>query len=89
MESRVKPMEMQLAKWGARLDELIIGARQADGAVEINYRKSVEDLKAKFHIAQFRLDQFRAGQSNKLDALKADVERAWQDLEIAFKRMAN
>lgn len=89
MELRVRELETQLARWGARLEELVVGARQAHVQAEVNYALSVENLRAKYNIARYRLDAFKEGREHELGALKVEVESAWEELEIAFTRMAN
>jgi hypothetical protein len=87
MEAHIGKMETQLKQWGAKLDELVAKAERAGTEAKIDYRKRIDDLKSKHKAAQSKLDELRAGGSEKWETLKAGVESAWNELEVAFKKM--
>jgi len=89
MDARLQTMENQLAQWGARILELAAGARQAKSVAEIDYRRGLEDLTAKYHVAQTRLEKLKSARGDRWDRCKTGVDSAWYELEIAFKKMAN
>lgn len=84
-EANVGTMEAQLKQWGARLDGLIAKAAGAGADVKADYRKRVDDLKAKCQGAQARLDEARAAGSGKWKTLKTGVQSALKDIEAAFR----
>ena len=86
-EGHVGKMEAQLRQWGAKLDELVAKAEKAGAAVKIDQRKRIDDLKAKYRVAQSKLCELKAAGSEKWATLKTGVESAWKDLEAAFKKM--
>lgn len=86
-EANAGKMETQLRRWGVRLDRLITKAEAAGTEVKIDYRRSVEDLKAKYKVAQSKLAESKAAGSAKWGILKTGLEAAWNDLETAFKKL--
>ena len=88
-EDNVGKLETQLKQWGARLDELVAKADRAGTAARIDNRKRIDDLKAKVHAAQAKLDEVKTADSEKWETLKTGVESAWSDLELAFKKLKN
>ncbi len=85
--AHVAKMETRLEQYGARLDRLVAKAKEAGAEAKTDYRKRIQDLKAKYRAAQSRLDELRAAGSGKWDTVKAGVESAWAELEAAFKRL--
>jgi division protein CdvB (Snf7/Vps24/ESCRT-III family) len=81
--------ETQLKQWGAKLDEFVAKADRAGTTARIDNRKRIDDLRAKCQAAQSRLDEVKAAGDDKWETLKIGVERAWSELEIAFKKISN
>ncbi len=88
-EEHVGKLETQLKQWGAKLDEFVAKADKAGTTARIDNRKRIDDLKAKVHAAQAKLDEVKAAGSEKWDTLKTGVESAWNELELAFKKLKN
>ena len=88
-EDNVGKLEPQLKQWGAKLDEFVAKADRAGTAARIDNRRRIEELKAKVKAAQAKLDEVKTAGSEKWETLKAGVESAWKDLEIAFKKLSN
>jgi hypothetical protein len=89
MEAHVGKMEKQLRQWGAQLDELVAKAEGAGTEAKVDYRKCIDDLKAKHQVAQSKLDELKAAGSEKWETLKTGVESAWNELDVAFKKLKN
>jgi len=87
MEANVDKMEAQLKQWAAQIDVLVEKAGKAGAQAGIEYRLSIDDLKAKRVIAQAKVDEFKAAGSEKWEGFKAGIERAWSDLEDAFREL--
>jgi division protein CdvB (Snf7/Vps24/ESCRT-III family) len=81
--------ETQLKQWGAKLDEFVAKADRAGTTARIDNRKRIDDLRAKCQAAQSRLDEVRTASGEKWETLKTGVERAWGELEIAFRKLGN
>ena len=94
--------ETQLKQWGAKLDEFVAKADRAGTTARIDNRKRIDDLRAKCQAAQSKYRE--AGLSGfaqpvptedgeRLCALVRDAgagdERAWGELEIAFRKLGN
>lgn len=84
VESNLGKLETQLQDWGTKLTQL---AEKAGAAATADYRKTVEDLKGKHLDAQMKLNQLKAGGTEKWSTLKGGVEAAWLDLETAFTKL--
>lgn len=88
-EAHVGKMEAQLAKYGAKLDQLAVKAEKAGADAKSDYRKRVDELKSKHQAAQLKLGELKAAGSDKWQTLKAGVQSAWNELDVAFKKMKN
>jgi hypothetical protein len=86
-EANVGKMEAQLSHWGAKLDELVAKAEEAGGEVKVDYRKRIDELKAKHQAAHSKLEEFKAAGNGKWEHFKTGVESAWVELENAFKEL--
>ena len=86
-KAHVGKMEKQLKRWGAKLDELGAKAEGAGTEVKVEYRKNIDDLKAKYQVAQSKLDELKAAGSEKWETCKTGVEGAWKELEAAFGKL--
>jgi uncharacterized coiled-coil DUF342 family protein len=89
MNEHAGKMETQLKELGGKLDALVAKAEKANAAAKVDYRKGVDDVRAKFRVAHAKLDELKQGGSDKWETLKVGVETAWADLEVAFKKLAN
>jgi hypothetical protein len=86
---RVGKMELELQRWGAKLDELMARA-DADGTgARIDYRRRLADMKTKYEAAQTRLDELKFAGIGKWEIFRGGIENAWDELEAAFRRVAN
>lgn len=85
MKEQIGKMEGQLKHWGSKLDDLVAKAEKADNDAKSNYYKQIDNLKAKYHAAQTKLDEVKKGGHEKWEGFKTGIELAWKDLESAFK----
>ena len=56
-KAHVGKVEAQLRQWGAKLDDLVAKAEEAGTEAKIEYRKRIDDLKAKHQVAQAKLEK--------------------------------
>ncbi len=87
VEWHVGRLEAELRQWGTRLDNLLAMAEVVGTAARIDYRKRLDDLKAKYHAAEARLIELKTAGSDKWDAQKGGVETAWSELAKAFTKL--
>jgi hypothetical protein len=87
VEANTGKMEAQLRNWGVKLDKVMARAEAAGTGVKIEYRKGVDDLKAKYKVAQSKFDECKAAGSAKWGIFKTGLEAAWNDLESAFRKL--
>lgn len=88
-DAHVGTMEKQLKEWGATLDALVAKADTAGTEAGVDHRKRIDDLKAKYRVAQSQLDELKATGSEKWQTIETGVEGAWNELRIAFKELTN
>jgi multidrug resistance efflux pump len=88
-EAKVGKMEKQLKEWGAKLDGLVAKAETAGTEAEIDYRKRIDDLRAKYRVSQSKLEELKAGGSEKWATFETGVESAWNELRVAFEELTD
>jgi hypothetical protein len=86
-ETQVGKMEAQLSHLGAKLDELAAKVGAGSAEVQADCRSSIDELKAKHMAAHATLEEFKANSSGKWDHFRGGIERAWSELEGAFKSL--
>ena len=87
VETNVGKMEAQLRNWGVKIDKVVAKAAAAGSEVKTDYHKGVEDLKAKYKVAQSKFADAKAAGSAKWEIFRTGLESAWSDLESAFKKL--
>lgn len=87
-EANVGRMEAQLKEWGAKLDGLVAKADSAGTEADIDYRKRVDDLKAKYQAAHSKLGELKSAGSDKWETFETGLENAWSDFRDAFTSLA-
>lgn len=87
LETNTGKMEAQLRNWGVKIDRVIAKAAAAGTEVKSDYHKGVEDLKAKYTVAQSKFADSKAAGSAKWEIFRTGLESAWSDLESAFKKL--
>ena len=88
-EAHVGKMETRLKQWGAKLDAFMAKAEEAGAEMKIDYRKHLDDLKAKHKAAQSKLDELKAARGEEWKSFMAGVESAGNELEAAFKKLTD
>jgi len=88
-QANLGKLETQLKQWGAKLDEFIAKADRAGTTARIDNRKRIDDLTAKVQVAQSKLDEVKTAGSERWETLKTGVESAWNELDLAFKKLSN
>jgi len=86
-DANIGKLEAQLSHWGAKLDELVAKAEESGAEAKADYRKHIDDLKAKHRAAHAKLEEFKAAGNGKWEHFKIGVESAWSELENAFKAL--
>ena len=86
LQARVGKMESQLKEWGGKLEEL---ASKAKDVAKADYHKLLDDAHAKHRAAQAKLEELKEAGSDKWESLKSGAEKAWAEVEAAFKKLAN
>ena len=89
VESHLGKLETQLRTWGARLDEMVARAQAARTQASGDYRKRLDELKAKYKVAEMRFGELRKAGSGKWETFQGDIESAWNDVEMAFRKLTN
>ena len=88
-EANVGKMETQLQQWGAKLDELVAQVEHAGTEAKLDYRERIDALKVNHELARSQLDELKTARNEKWETLKTGLEGAWNELEVAFKKLTN
>lgn len=88
MEADIGRMEEQLSQWGARLDELIASVGEAGATAKRDTERRLDDLRAKHQDARSKIVALRSLGSESWETIKAGVESAWVELEVAFRELS-
>jgi uncharacterized coiled-coil DUF342 family protein len=83
-QEQIGRMESQMKQWGVKIDELVAKADKADNDVKVTYYKQIDNLKAKYQVAQSKLEEAKKGGGEKWEGFKAGIEHAWKEVEKAF-----
>ena len=89
VESHLGKLETQLRTWGARLDEMVARAEAARTPASGDYRKRLDEVKAKYKVAEMRFGELRKAGNGKWETFQGGIESAWNDLDMAFKKLTN
>lgn len=89
IDKHLSKLEAQLELWAAKVNEIVAKANVAGQQAKIDSRKQLDDLKSKLQVAQSKLDEAKAAGVEKWAILKQGVERSWQELESAFKKLVH
>ena len=81
MESAIEEMETQLRLWTLKIDHLAAETQMVGVRASFEALIYIDELKALHAIAQSKLDKFRAAPDTGRSRLKAEMTRAWEDLE--------
>jgi hypothetical protein len=89
VKSHVEKLETQLRTWGARLEEMVARVEAARTQASGDYRKRLDDVKAKYKVAEMRFGELRKAGSGKWEIFQGGIESAWNDLDMAFRKLPN
>jgi hypothetical protein len=89
MEMHAEKMETKLNQWLTKLDELVAKTKEAGTDVKSDYRQRIDELRAKYQVAQAKLAELRAAGRGNWESFKAGVESSWNDIETAYKNLVS
>ena len=89
VDKNLSKLESQLKLWAAKFDEVVAKANVAGQQAKVDSRKQLDELKSKLQVAQSKLDEAKAAGVEKWETLKQGLERSWQELESAFKKLVH
>jgi hypothetical protein len=78
----IKNMEAQLDAGESKINAL---EAEIDGPCADDYRRRIDNLKAKYAAARRKVDELKAAGNEKWELHKADIWIAWNELENAFQ----
>ena len=87
--SNLGKLETQLKTWGARIEEMFARVEAARTQPSGDYRKRLDEVKAKYKVAEMRFGELRKAGSGKWEAFQGGIESAWNDLDMAFRKLPN
>jgi len=89
VKSHVEKLETQLRTWGMRLDEMVARVASARTQASGDYRKRLDEVKAKYKVAEMRFGELRKAGNGKWEIFQGGIESAWNDLDMAFRKLPN
>ena len=89
VESHLGKLETQLRTWAARLEEMVARVEAARTQASGDYRKRLDDVKATYKVAETRFAELRKAGSGKWETFQGGIESAWNDLDMAFRKLTN
>ena len=89
VESHLGKLEVQLRTWGARLEEMVAMVEAARTQASGDYRKRLDDLKAKYKVAEMRFGELRKAGIGKWESFQGGIESAWNELDRAFRKLTS
>jgi hypothetical protein len=92
VERAMKRMEEQLEAWGRKIDFMVSEEQLAGNRPEIDALLRLDELKLLYAVAREKLDEFKAGEkkgAGERTLRKGELEKAWRELEAAFKKPAS
>jgi hypothetical protein len=85
MKAAVETMEAQLKLWGLKIDDLATATMEAGVRARFEDLMHIDELKALYAIAQMKFEEFKAAGNGERRRRKAEMRRAWNELDAAFK----
>jgi hypothetical protein len=79
-------MEAQLKAWGLKINQLVAQTHASGVKAGLDSLMHVDELKALHAIAQAKLNEFTAQEIADRDRLRSELEKAWEELDAAFKK---
>lgn len=89
VQKNIERMEAQLVEWGAKIDELAVSTEKAGSKAKADYRRLLQDARAKRRAAKSKLDELKGAGGDKWETFKVSLEAAWSDFEVAFKELTH
>ncbi len=84
-EAYEKKITSQLDSWNAELDKLKAKADKAEGDVQLEYYKQIEEIRTMQATAHEKLNELKDASDDAWEDLKAGVDSAWNSLGNALK----
>ena len=84
-EATVEKMEAQLKLWSLQINKLAAKIQSPGAQTGFDSLMYIDELKGLHAIAQWKFDEFKAAGSTGRARLKAEMESAWNELDVAFK----
>ncbi len=87
-KSYVDKMDAQLKEWGAMFDVVKARVEKSTADVRIKYHKQVDEWTKKESDFKTKLEELKEAGEDKFDGLKANVQKAWDDISDFVKSIA-
>ena len=86
MKNAVKNMGAQLKLWGLEIDDLVARTQLSGKPCSFDTIMHLDELKALHAVAQLKFDNFVEGADSEKARTWPELDEAWNDLVIAFKK---
>jgi hypothetical protein len=88
-EDYVQKMEVQLKKWGLKIDILKAKAEKSKAEAKITYLKQIEELRAKQESVKQKVHDLKGSGDEAWEDFKKGVEDAFGDMKKSLKQAAS
>lgn len=84
-EAYEKKLEAQLAEWNADIEKLKAKANKAEGDIQLEYNKRIDDLHAMRESVEIKLHELKNSSGSAWEDLKVGLDGAFISLDEAVK----
>ena len=81
-----KKLMAKIKEWDARIDQMKAQAEGASAEKQLEYYKTIDDLREKQNRLQKRLQELESAGADAWEDIKVGIESAWKEIEFAFDR---
>jgi hypothetical protein len=85
--AHVEKMEKRIEKWSEELDAFVAHGDGVGAEARVEYIKRINDVKSRYRTVRERLDELRMADEGAWVTFKRGLESAWNDLEVAYKKL--
>ncbi|MFZ1863220.1 MAG: hypothetical protein WAU39_03270 [Polyangiales bacterium] len=89
VDKTLSKLEARLDLWKAKVKKAIAGGNVSGQQAQIDSQKQLDQLNSKLQEAQSKLDEAKAAGGKRWETLKDGVEKTWQELDDAFKKLVD
>jgi len=83
--SYLQKLAQQLQDWDKEMDDLRLKADQAKTGAKSEFKKQLDELRAKKEVAQNKFDELQRSGDEAWEEVKEGLEKSWNELKVSFR----